>query len=54
MILIKLVGWGLLILGGLLVIAFPGAGQDQPEAMTKAGIIIGILMIGVGLLLIKL
>ena len=54
MILRKLIGWGCLIFGGLVIIGMPISGKNQPEAMTKAGVIFGIIMIGLGLLLIKL
>jgi len=54
MILIKLIGWGCLFFGGLVIIGLPISGKNQPEDMTKAGIIFGIIMIGLGLLLIKM
>ena len=54
MVMLKLVGWGCLFFGGLLIIALPFTSKNQPPGMTKAGIIMGIILIGVGLLLIKL
>ncbi len=54
MVLGKLIGWGCLIFGGLIIIVFPGVSQHQPDPMTKAGIIFGIFLVGLGLLLIKL
>jgi len=54
MVALKLIGWGCLILGGLLIVAYPSATANQPDSLGKAGVLIGIVLIGVGLLLIKL
>ena len=54
MALIKLIGWGCLFFGALMIVAFPFTSKNQPPGMTKAGIVIGIGMIGLGFLLIKL
>ena len=54
MVAVKIIGLMCLIFGGLMVLAFPSATANQPEQLSKAGVLIGIILIGVGLLLIKL
>ena len=54
MVMLKLVGWGCLILGVLAIIAGPYTWHTTPPAMQKAGVVVGIFLVGLGLLLIKL
>ncbi len=54
MVLLKLIGWGCLIFGGLMVISFPSNLRHQTSQMELAGVVLGIILVGVGLLLIKL
>ncbi len=54
MVWLKLAGWGCLFFGGLMIISFPFTKHNQPIQMTMAGIVLGIILIGVGLFLIKL
>lgn len=51
---LKLAGWASLIFGVLVVIAGPFNKKNQPDPMTYAIVIFGLIMIGLGLLLIKL
>jgi len=50
----KLIGWGCVFFGGLMIFVFPFTKHNQPPAMTKAGIVFGIIFLGIGLFLIKL
>ncbi|NCN39046.1 MAG: hypothetical protein GW780_03525 [Candidatus Aenigmarchaeota archaeon] len=52
--LLKLIGWGLLAFGAMMIVAFPFNSKNQPDEMAKAGVVLGIIMVGVGFLLIKL
>jgi hypothetical protein len=49
----KIVGGGTFLLGLLIVICFPSIIRYQPEGMGRAGIVIGLILIAVGLLLMK-
>ena len=49
----KLLGIGLVIFGGAIVIFFPYLRLIQAPQMTTTGIIIGLILIGIGLYLLK-
>ena len=49
----KIAGAGAFLLGLLIVIGFPGMTRYQPEAMGRAGILIGLILIIAGLYLMK-
>jgi hypothetical protein len=49
----KIFGVVSLILGFLIIVGFPGIREYQPEEMARAGVAIGIILIGVGLYLLK-
>jgi len=47
----KLIGIGLFGLGFLIIVGFPSVDKYQPERMSKAGVIIGLILAGIGLYL---
>ncbi len=49
----KLIGLSLVLLGLSMVIFFPIIDKYQPEEMVKATSIIGIILTGIGVLLLK-
>jgi hypothetical protein len=49
----QILGAGSFLLGLLIVIGFPSMTRYQPEGMGRAGIIIGLILIVVGLFLMK-
>ncbi len=49
----KLIGILLILLGLSLIIFFPFLDKHQPEEMAKSAAIIGIILTGIGLLLLK-
>lgn len=49
----KVIGAISLILGFLIVIKFPSIRDYQPEELAKTGVLIGIILIGIGLYLLK-
>ncbi|MBL7170260.1 MAG: hypothetical protein ISS48_04530 [Candidatus Aenigmarchaeota archaeon] len=54
MVLLKLVGWGLVFFGGVVVLFGPFNPKSQPVAVESAVIIFGIILIGIGIFLIKI
>jgi len=53
MVLAKLLGLGLVIFGAAIVIFLPYWRMVQFSQMTMTGIIIGLILIGIGLYLLK-
>jgi quinol-cytochrome oxidoreductase complex cytochrome b subunit len=49
----KIVGFTLVIIGLSLIIFFPFLDRHQPEEMAKAAAIIGIVLTGIGIFLLK-
>jgi hypothetical protein len=49
----KIFGAVSLVLGFLIIVGFPSIREYQPEAMSRAGVLIGIILIGIGLYLLK-
>ena len=54
MVLAKLLGLGFVIFGAAIVIFFPYFVKMQAPQMTITGIIVGIILIGIGLYLLKM
>ena len=54
MVIMRLIGWGCLFFGGSMIIVLQISSKNQPAAMMKVGVIMGIALVGIGLLLIKL
>jgi len=50
----KLLGIGLITFGAAIIIFFPYISTMQPPQMTTTGIIIGLILIGIGLYLLKI
>jgi Co/Zn/Cd efflux system component len=49
----KIIGMGMIILGLSMIIFFPMIDKYQPEEMSKAVAIIGIILTGIGIFLLK-
>lgn len=49
----KIVGAGIFLLGLAIIMVFPGISDYQPEKMGKAGILIGLILLILGLYLMK-
>ncbi|MCS7105824.1 MAG: hypothetical protein NZ942_00705 [Candidatus Aenigmarchaeota archaeon] len=49
----QIIGAGCFVFGLLILISFPYIEKYQPEEMTKAGILIGILLMILGIILMK-
>jgi hypothetical protein len=49
----KILGAGSFLLGLLIIIHFPDITRYQPESMGRAGILIGLILIAIGLYLMK-
>jgi hypothetical protein len=49
----KIVGAGMFLLGLAMVIGFPSMPEYTPDAMTNAAVIIGLILIGIGIYLMK-
>jgi uncharacterized membrane protein YgaE (UPF0421/DUF939 family) len=49
----KIVGFTLVIIGLSLIIFFPFLDRYQPEEMAKAAALIGIILTGIGIFLLK-
>ncbi|MDI6798791.1 MAG: hypothetical protein QMD12_02225 [Candidatus Aenigmarchaeota archaeon] len=50
----KIIGAGSFLLGLLIVVGFPWIRTYQPESMARAGVLIGILLIVIGIFLMKI
>jgi len=53
MVVAQIFGWLSVLLGALIVVAFPSVRQYTPDNMSNAGIILGIFFIVLGIFLIK-
>jgi Na+/H+ antiporter NhaB len=49
----KIIGAGIFLLGLAIVIGFPYMKEYTPDAMTNAGVILGLILIGIGIYLMK-
>jgi hypothetical protein len=50
---LKVIGAGLVVFGLVMIIFFPFIEEYQPEALSYAGVILGIIFLGIGLFLLK-
>jgi hypothetical protein len=50
----RLVGWGLMFFGLAISLFVPISTKNQTKEMSNAAVVIGIIVAGIGLLLIKL
>lgn len=53
MVLGKIVGIGCILFGLAMIVFFPYTAHHQPPWMTNAGVLIGIIFLGIGLFLMK-
>jgi hypothetical protein len=49
----KIAGAVSLILGFLIIVNFPSIRDYQPEEIARTGVVIGIILVGIGLYLLK-
>lgn len=50
----KVAGAGFIVFGLAMIIFFPYIQDYQPEALSYAGVILGIIFFGIGLFLLKI